>query len=196
MEPLRIVVVRAYDDRTMVPPRQTSMPVLKVTYADALPNLVRQGETARALSFLGTRFWGQVRGGSGELKGLRGRGVSGRPNGVIAGKTRREARLLRLAAVARNLHGKEGVDGSSPSEGSAKAPQIGAFWFAENLHDLQRAVGMEPFMEPSGSERTLQSVGKGRIRPEDCLMARRAREHDGLRSAVLAGDRRRPFARP
>src|SRR6266516_4941085 len=24
-------------------------------------------------------------------------------------------------------HGKEGVDGSSPSEGSAKAPQIGAF---------------------------------------------------------------------
>jgi hypothetical protein len=36
MEPLRIVVVRAYDDRTMVPPRQTSMPVLKVTYADAL----------------------------------------------------------------------------------------------------------------------------------------------------------------
>ena len=26
-----------------------------------------------------------------------------------------------------NLHGKEGVDGSSPSEGSAKAPQNGAF---------------------------------------------------------------------
>jgi hypothetical protein len=27
------------------------------------------------------------------------------------------------------LHGKEGVDGSSPSEGSAKAPEIGAFSF-------------------------------------------------------------------
>jgi hypothetical protein len=25
------------------------------------------------------------------------------------------------------FHGKEGVDGSSPSEGSAKAPQSGAF---------------------------------------------------------------------
>jgi hypothetical protein len=29
-----------------------------------------------------------------------------------------------------NLHGKEGVDGSSPSEGFAKAPQIGAFCLA------------------------------------------------------------------
>jgi hypothetical protein len=29
----------------------------------------------------------------------------------------------------RNLHGKEGVDGSSPSEGSAKAVQIAAFLF-------------------------------------------------------------------
>jgi hypothetical protein len=27
-----------------------------------------------------------------------------------------------------NFHGKEGVDGSSPSEGSAKAPEIG--WFS------------------------------------------------------------------
>jgi hypothetical protein len=29
-----------------------------------------------------------------------------------------------------NFHGKEGVDGSSPSEGFAKAPQIGAFCLA------------------------------------------------------------------
>jgi hypothetical protein len=28
------------------------------------------------------------------------------------------------------FHGKEGVDGSSPSEGSAKTPQTGAFCFA------------------------------------------------------------------
>src|SRR5207248_10182391 len=28
-------------------------------------------------------------------------------------------------------HGKEGVDGSSPSEGSAKAPEIGAFSFRQ-----------------------------------------------------------------
>ena len=31
----------------------------------------------------------------------------------------------------RNLHGKEGVDGSSPSEGSAKAPHVGAFVITE-----------------------------------------------------------------
>jgi hypothetical protein len=42
-------------------------------------------------------------------------------------------------------HGKEGVDGSSPSEGSAKAPFVGASrrptcWFS-------RVGGMEPFME-------------------------------------------------
>ena len=47
------------------------------------------------------------------------------------------------------FHGKEGVDGSSPSEGSAKAPEPG-FLFSAYLHVLQRAVGMEPFMEPSG----------------------------------------------
>jgi hypothetical protein len=29
-------------------------------------------------------------------------------------------------------HGKEGVDGSSPSEGSAKAPQSGAFRFSKD----------------------------------------------------------------
>jgi hypothetical protein len=34
-----------------------------------------------------------------------------------------------------NLHGKEGVDGSSPSEGSEKAAQIAAFSVESNLHD-------------------------------------------------------------
>jgi hypothetical protein len=53
-----------------------------------------------------------------------------------------------------NIHGKEGVDGSSPSEGSAKAPEIGAFSFAPNLHDYQRAAGMKPYMEPSGPRRS------------------------------------------
>src|ERR671935_2263822 len=31
-----------------------------------------------------------------------------------------------------------------------------ALLFRENLHDLQPAIGMEPFMEPSGSERALK----------------------------------------
>src|SRR6478609_165549 len=34
-----------------------------------------------------------------------------------------------LAQLVEHLHGKEGVDGSSPSEGSAKAPQSGASSF-------------------------------------------------------------------
>ena len=45
----------------------------------------------------------------------------------IAGKSRREANFRALAVAGRNLHGKEGVDGSSPSEGSAKAAEIAAF---------------------------------------------------------------------
>jgi hypothetical protein len=36
--------------------------------------------------------------------------------------------------------------------------------FRENLHDLQRAVGMEPFMEPSGSERALEASEMDGIR--------------------------------
>src|SRR5436190_11382724 len=33
------------------------------------------------------------------------------------------------------FHGKEGVDGSSPSEGSAKAPHVGAFLFRSTCRD-------------------------------------------------------------
>jgi hypothetical protein len=61
-------------------------------------------------------------------------------------------------------HGKEGVDGSSSSEGSAKAPQIGAFsLFRITLHKNQCAVGMEPFMELSGLE-ARSSRRRGRYR--------------------------------
>jgi hypothetical protein len=36
-------------------------------------------------------------------------------------------------------HGKEGVDGSSPSEGSAKAPEVGASCVHEALFDVECA---------------------------------------------------------
>src|SRR5947208_13758203 len=36
------------------------------------------------------------------------------------------SRLALLAQLVEHLHGKEGADGSSPSEGSARAPQIAA----------------------------------------------------------------------
>ena len=44
------------------------------------------------------------------------------------------------------FHGKEGVDGSSPSEGSAKPPLTG-FFVQNDLRLAQRAVGMEHCME-------------------------------------------------
>jgi hypothetical protein len=45
-------------------------------------------------------------------------------------------------------HGKEGVDGSSPSGGSAKAPHVALFLSIELL-PAQRAVGVELEMELS-----------------------------------------------
>src|SRR5437879_1340919 len=42
-------------------------------------------------------------------------------------------------------HGKEGVDGSSPSEGSAKAPQT-RLLFSDRLADSGTWPGMEPFI--------------------------------------------------
>jgi hypothetical protein len=46
--------------------------------------------------------------------------------------------IIRPAAEPFSLHGKEGVDGSSPSEGSAKAPQIAPF----SVGDLCRSSSM------------------------------------------------------
>ena len=45
-----------------------------------------------------------------------------------------------LAQLVEHLHGKEGVDGSSPSEGSAKAPQNGVFCIRAGLHS-SRSLG-------------------------------------------------------
>jgi hypothetical protein len=56
------------------------------------------------------------------------------------------------------FHGKEGVDGSSPSEGFAKDPHSGAFLVQIDLHSGQRAPGMEPFMELSVPERTVSAT--------------------------------------
>jgi hypothetical protein len=48
---------------------------------------------------------------------------------------------------ARFQDGKEGVDGSSPSEGSAKAPHRRRFLVQADLLVVEPAVDMEPFME-------------------------------------------------
>ena len=60
-------------------------------------------------------------------------------------------------------HGKEGVDGSSPSEGSAKVPAHRRFCVQPDLQERQHAVGMEPFMELSRFDR----LPSRRLRPSD-----------------------------
>jgi hypothetical protein len=72
------------------------------------------------------------------------------------GRRRKRLRNTKTVAVGCHqlpapLHGKEGVSGSSPEEGSAKATQIAASG-RMNLHELQFAMGMEPLMELSDLE--------------------------------------------
>ena len=55
------------------------------------------------------------------------------------------------ALPASLLDGKEGVDGSSPSEG-LQNPRSRGFFVQDDLLFVARAVGMEPFMELSGPE--------------------------------------------
>jgi hypothetical protein len=52
-----------------------------------------------------------------------------------------------------NFHGKGGRRFESAQRASEKRRKT-PLLFGGNLHDLQRAVGMEPFMEPSGLGRT------------------------------------------
>src|SRR5512133_207339 len=75
----------------------------------------------------GARFWGQVRGFSGWLRAAQGKGAASRETSKIAGEAHNQARFRDHVAVGRSLHGKEGVDGSSPSEGSIKGQQMAFF---------------------------------------------------------------------
>ena len=68
----------------------------------------------------GDRSWGHVRGDPGLLGEAEAQGRKEQPRRTDPGNTRRQARFLRFAPERFNLHGKEGVDGSSPSEGFAK----------------------------------------------------------------------------
>ena len=54
-----------------------------------------------------------------------------------------------------DFHGKEGVDGSSPSEG-LQNPRSRGFSLQNDLLFVVRAVGMEPFMELSRRERRVE----------------------------------------
>jgi hypothetical protein len=58
--------------------------------------------------FLGARFWGQMRGSSGRLKVLQGKGGTSGETRRIAGKARYQAPSPGPTAAGRILHGKEG----------------------------------------------------------------------------------------
>jgi hypothetical protein len=88
---------------------------------------------------LGARFWGQVRGFPGRLEVFQGRGRASRETTRIAGKARNQALFRDQIAAGRILHGKEGVDGSSPSEGFTKGQQM-AFFVASIAYEHRSSV--------------------------------------------------------
>jgi hypothetical protein len=67
---------------------------------------------------------------------------------TVAGRRKEHSGRVELGSCGDTSHGKEGVDGSSPSEGSAKAPHL-AFFLSIELLPAQRAVGVELEMELS-----------------------------------------------
>src|SRR5438874_9428730 len=63
-------------------------------------------------------------------------------------KSQKQAKTVAVGChrLPETFHGKEGVDGSSPSEGSAKAPQNGVFCIRAGLH-FPGSLGMESVLE-------------------------------------------------
>src|SRR5579885_361655 len=68
-------------------------------------------------------------------------------------------RAALLAQLVEHLHGKEGVDGSSPSEG-LQNPRSRGFSVQKDLLFVVRAVGVEPFMELSSTGLDLVRAGE------------------------------------
>jgi hypothetical protein len=69
------------------------------------------------------------------------------------------------------LDGKEGVSGSSPEEGSAKAPQIGAFSLARTYTISSVRWIWSPLWSLQVDNARGKGVGIGRIRRKDWRMA-------------------------
>ena len=73
-------------------------------------------EMASSTAF-GDRFWGQAGGPPGWVRELEGRATRDPRRRITIGKRGRKPASSEAAGQAFSLHGKEGVDGSSPSEG-------------------------------------------------------------------------------
>jgi hypothetical protein len=98
----------------------------------------------------------------------------GRPQRHLApSKTRREARILRPADEHFNLHGKEGVDRSSPSEGSPP---------------IQNRPQMSGLLLPRSTQWSTSLSRRGSVCSMTPISPRRALEQV-LRSTSLASPR-------
>jgi hypothetical protein len=85
--------------------------------SESKPRSAQGAVSAAVRTSSGDRSWGQVRGFSGRVRVVRGRGAAGEQRTAVAGKRCKQALLLRPSPAARILHGKEAVPGSSPGEG-------------------------------------------------------------------------------
>src|SRR5437588_5433096 len=77
-----------------------------------------------------------------------------------------------LAQLVEHLHGKEGVDGSSPSEGSSKSPASGRLLLPRLVAFRPTCSGMEHFLEhldEEGSDLVVLTSKNRRFRPPACL---------------------------
>ena len=81
------------------------------------------------------------------------------PQIALAKERQKQAKTVAVGCdrLPRGAQGKEGVSGSSPEEGLAKAAARRRFFVQINLLHVDRAVGVEPFMEPSGRICSLKS---------------------------------------
>src|SRR5207253_7297097 len=93
------------------------------------------------MGFPGARFWGQVRGSSGRLRIVQGKGNE-RRNQPDCRESALASAFPRSHRRGAN-HGKEGVDGSSPSEGFEKLLLISPF----------RLPGSRPVLASTSTER-------------------------------------------
>src|SRR5918994_1988399 len=87
-----------------------------------------------------------------------------------------------------SFHGKEGVEGSSPSEGLQRSPAKQRFSSRDYLHEFRYAVGMEPLME-------LPEIEPAPYRSETALIANAtALTSPGVRAGTATETR--PLDRP
>jgi hypothetical protein len=127
-----------------------------VRAAASTPSLPRRSRVQSAQQYhTGTRLPIRDLGAAGmehsrNPAGGRNRWQTGRPGNPL-----KQADLQPCATHGNGAgaHGNEGVDGSSPSEGSAESAARRRFLVQADLLLVECAVGMEPFMELSHAER-------------------------------------------